>query len=95
MARICITYLMFTVFEDSLIDDTTTWNANIKWLTQNHGYLDYTASFWATNFKNAQKSAPDMILQSVLKLCNTRSRWFQAWFNVYWNRAYPDVFTPR
>jgi hypothetical protein len=34
-------HLMFTVFEDRLVDEKVDCNANIKRLTQSHGCLDY------------------------------------------------------
>jgi hypothetical protein len=40
MARTCVTYLMFTVFDDNLH----------KRQTENHGYFAYAASFWATHY---------------------------------------------
>lgn len=45
ITRTCITYLMFTVFGDGLIDETTSHKSVIKELTENHGYLSYASRF--------------------------------------------------
>jgi hypothetical protein len=90
MARICITYLMFTVFEDGIINDTHT-----EMNDANYGYLDYAASFWATHYTKVQSKSTETVLQLVLTLCDTRSRRFQIWFEVYWNMAHQGESTPQ
>ena len=80
MARICITYLMFRTFEDEFIDDTEHHRASIK----QHGYREYAASFWGIHYREAQSRKSDATIKSALTLCDTRSRRFQIWFNIYW-----------
>jgi ankyrin repeat domain-containing protein 50 len=83
MARICITYLMFTVFDDHLFGEAT--SSAIDKQTQNHGYLSYAASFWAFHHRQAQRGATKELLQSVVDICKTQGPRFQNWFYVYWN----------
>jgi hypothetical protein len=59
IAKVCVTYLMFTAFENGLIDDTRismdeTWqhyDGERSLRIENHGILNYAASFWATHLK--------------------------------------------
>jgi len=88
MARICITYLMFRSFRDDFKDDTA---AAIK----QHGYLEYAASFWGIHYKEAQSRMSNATLQSALTLCDSRSRRFQIWFNIYWNMAHKYGLAPQ
>ena len=88
MARICITYLMFRSFGDDFKADTA---AAIK----EYGYLEYAASFWGTHYKEAQNRKSDATLQSALTLCDSRSRRFQIWFNIYWNMAHKYESAPQ
>ena len=94
MARICIIYLMFTIFDDGFVGETTSHRFAIKQPTENHGYLSYAARFWATHYRRAQKRATGEILQSVLKICDTHSPRFQNWFNVHWNMVMVQPYSP-
>ena len=95
MARTCIIYLMFTIFNDGFVGEITSYESAIKQQTENHGYLSYAARFWAAHYRQAQKRATYEILQSVLKICDTHSPRFQNWFDVYWNMIYPHSSAPR
>jgi hypothetical protein len=105
MARTCIIYLMFTVFDNGFVGITIGHESAIKRLAGNresaikqpagnHGYLGYAARFWATHYQQTQGRATDEMLQLVLKICDTHSPQFQNWFNVYWNMVHPYSFTP-
>jgi ankyrin repeat domain-containing protein 50 len=89
---------MFTCFndgiirKDNLIDEVM---MNYASATYEHGYLNYTASFWATHYREAQNKATQDTLQSVLKVCDIQSRRFQTWFNIYYNMAHPRESTPQ
>ncbi|KAH8689906.1 hypothetical protein BGW36DRAFT_307105 [Talaromyces proteolyticus] len=91
MARICITYLMLRIFGDNFQDDT----AHDRDAIKQYGYLEYAASFWATHYKEAQSRKSDETLQLVFTLCDSRSRRFQIWFNIYWNTAHPYESAPQ
>jgi ankyrin repeat domain-containing protein 50 len=81
MARTCITYLMFAVFNEA---------TNHTSATDEHGYLDYAARSWAAHYRRGQKSASKEILQSVLEVCDTRCQRFRTWFDIYWNMTHPS-----
>jgi ankyrin repeat protein len=98
MTRICITYLMFTIFRDPfikndlyyyMVDDSyadaiiARYNTAIKQQVKIHGYLEYAANFWGTHYKKAQSKISDVILQSALPLYDTRSWQFQNWFTIF------------
>ena len=77
IARTCIAYLMFDVFDMSKAHPSV-----------EHGYLDYASKFWAIHYQGGQIGEPVEILPSYLKLCGTfHQTRFQTWFNIYWKSA--------
>jgi ankyrin repeat domain-containing protein 50 len=101
MTRTCMTYLMFTVFDDGFVSKTTRYeldesdNSSVKQQTEKHVYLSYAALFWATHYREAQIRATYEISQSVLEICDTHSPRFQNWFDVYWNIVDPHSAAPQ
>jgi hypothetical protein len=93
IGRTCITYLMFTDFDDKLVNDTTSNDFAIQKQTESHGYLDYAAQFWAMHYQKSQERANSKIIQSALKICDPRSRRFRICFHAYWKMA--PRFWPR
>jgi ankyrin repeat protein len=94
MARICTTYLMFTIFTKSSLEYTFNragayrdfrgfLDLAVERHVKNHSYLNYAASFWSIHYKNAQGKIPDAILQSAIALYDTRSHRFYNWTTVY------------
>jgi hypothetical protein len=88
LTSICISYLLFTEFESDplVIDDRAEYGKVSKIVdryTNKHGFLDYSATYWANHFREA-KVKEMAILESALKVCNTRSKRFLTWFQVYW-----------
>jgi ankyrin repeat protein len=93
MARICTTYLMFTVFTKPSYEYTFNHaraNGNSRGIKgrrdlavelhlKKHGYYNYAASFWTIHYKAAQSKIPDVILQSAIALYDTRSHRFYNW----------------
>jgi ankyrin repeat protein len=104
MARICITYLMFESFDSSFIDSTfdessfdvdrERYDPSVKHSVEQHGYLEYAATFWCFHYKKVQNTAPNELLQAALILCETQSERFQIWFNAYWDTAHENDLVP-
>ncbi|KAF2809192.1 uncharacterized protein BDZ99DRAFT_46958 [Mytilinidion resinicola] len=69
MAAICVTYLSFSEFDVA----TDYASAAVE-----YGYLDYAAGFWVAHFRKTQDCTTKQMLQLVLKICNTRSKWFNT-----------------
>jgi ankyrin repeat protein len=72
MAKICITYLNFTVFGLSS-------NKNNL-----DGFLLYAACFWTNHYRQAQRRVTMELLQGVLNICEPESPRYQNWACVYW-----------
>jgi len=95
IARTCISYLMFDEFGDGLVGDSASHDFNIQKQTGSRGYLNYAAEFWAMHYRKAQGRATSKIIQSVLKICDPRSRMFRTWFHTYWIIAHRCQPIPR
>ena len=78
IARTCIAYLMFNVFDESKAHTST-----------EHGYLNYTSKFWAIHYQVGQIGETMEILPLYLKLCDIPSKRFQTWFDIYWKSGHP------
>ncbi|KAH0536220.1 hypothetical protein FGG08_006887 [Glutinoglossum americanum] len=86
LAKICISYLLFDVFESQPldIDVNSVISAEVNRYTEKHHFLDYAAKHWAFHFKGAGISTDTALLKSVLDICYTQSKRFLTWFQVYW-----------
>ena len=87
LAERCVWYLLFSVFEnDPLVIDSENWLAERKVdrYTRRHDFLDYAAKHWAAHFQNAKTGEEPALLKSILEVCDTRSKRFMTWFQVYW-----------
>lgn len=86
LAKTCISYLLFDVFEEE-----------IARYTHEHGFLDYAANHWSTHFREAQRKDDELVVKSILRPCNTQSNGFHTWFRFYWRPGYgydnPREFT--
>jgi ankyrin repeat protein len=87
LAEICIRYLLFSELKnDSLVlDEIKVWDIEkqVEEDVTKHDLLDYSAKHWATHFRKA-KSEQRTILELALENCDTRSKRFITWFQVYW-----------
>ena len=102
LARICIWYLLFTVFEVKHLQPPPDSNRaprkeDVLDYTNKHPFLSYAAEFWACHFREAQYQTDMELLQSVsLKICDTQSGRFSNWFSVYWTMSKEyESFYPR
>jgi hypothetical protein len=88
LAKICISYLLFTEFESDplVIYDRPKFGEigeRVDRYTNKYNFLDYSAKYWANHFRET-KVKEMAILESALEVCNTRSKRFLTWFQVYW-----------
>ncbi|KPA41268.1 hypothetical protein FLAG1_05828 [Fusarium langsethiae] len=65
---------------------------NTKCVDQN-SFLNYSAKSWAQHFCKAAITDGATIVPSVRRLCDTRSKGFSVWFNIY--RYKKDMVPPR
>jgi ankyrin repeat domain-containing protein 50 len=87
LAKICISYLLFDAFErDPLVKEQVVYSKireRVERYTNKHDFLDYSAKHWATHFRET-KVKEKAILESTLEICDTGSKQFLTWFQVYW-----------
>jgi ankyrin repeat protein len=58
--------------------------------TELHAFLDYAAKNWAGHFREAEVKEGMALLMSARALCDTQSRQFLTWFQVYWTTVSPS-----
>ena len=88
LVEICISYLLFTVFESDplVIDDRVPRHeapSHIDRYVNGHDFLDYSAKHWGTHFRRA-KIIDGPLVKLATRVCNSRSKRFLTWFQVYW-----------
>jgi ankyrin repeat domain-containing protein 50 len=89
LAEICILYLLFDVFESHPLVmhpeiERQDIQKTVAQYTNRHVFLDYAAKHWADHFREAKIRGETALLKSALNICNTQSKRFLAWFQVYW-----------
>jgi hypothetical protein len=98
LADICISYLLFDVFESHpLITDSKAgeeYSEKTFQYTKKHDFLDYAAKHWASHFRSA-KIKEAKLLKSVLDVCNPQSKRFLTWFQVFWITINPYSRPPQ
>ena len=89
LTEICISYLMFDVFESHplAIDPELLGDDDIKSVvnqyTSSHEFLDYAANNWAIHFREAKIREEGAVLKTTLDVCDTRSNRYLTWFQVH------------
>lgn len=92
LSNICIWYLLNLEFEMNSRNGPGTSCLN----TEDMIFLDYSSKHWATHFRELLIKTQKEKKESILKLCDTKSRRFQVWFEAYWastNSKLPRGFT--
>jgi len=86
LARICIWYLFFDVFDKQplVVNANTETDQATNAYAREHDLLDYAARYWATHFRRSDVRGHRTLLNAVFALCNTRTGRFSTWFHVYW-----------
>ena len=98
LAKRCVWYLLFSVFENHpLVLDrkSLTFEESVDLYTHGHDFLDYAAKHWAAHFQNAKIGEESTLLKSTLEVCDTRSKRFMTWFQLYWITVRPYSTCPQ
>ena len=105
MARICMTYLLFDVFEDEPlllfedgVVDEKSWyrmfepcRKRMVEYNARHALFMYTLSFWPLHFRKCK--AKDELSEMWLDVCDTESQRFRTWFHSYWQLSHWQLIT--
>ncbi|KAL3439834.1 purine and uridine phosphorylase, partial [Aspergillus insuetus] len=81
LATVCVCYLNFFNCDTTISANADKDNSNI---TGSHDFLHYSAKTWTTHFREAGIIPAATILPSVLRICDTDSRSYAAWFGIFW-----------
>ncbi|KAL6886916.1 ankyrin repeat-containing domain protein [Trichoderma evansii] len=87
LAEICIWHLLAGL---EMISDSP---AHHNW---REIFLDYSAKYWASHFRQAPIETQSMMTKSILMICNVDSSCCKSWFSIYWtttNIKFPEGFT--
>lgn len=76
LAEICVIYLN--------LFDAKNANSRIESPVKGHTFLDYSAKFWGDHFREAHITDDSAIISLVLRICDSSSRSYSEWFEVYW-----------
>ena len=99
LAKSCIWYLLFTVFESHPLIIDGVHKSRIKdevnRYTKKHDFLDYAAKNWADHFRSAKISKNTILLKLTLKICDTQSKRFLTWLQVFWITVNPYSRCPQ
>jgi hypothetical protein len=89
MAKICISYLLFTVFETCpLVAD------DVGQCCNEHAFLEYAAIHWAGHCREAKFKGEATLFESMMDVCNHQSNRFQIWVQVYNHNLGPGADFP-
>ncbi|EPS39416.1 hypothetical protein H072_6795 [Dactylellina haptotyla CBS 200.50] len=92
LTSICIRHLLFKEFEsDPLTDDDNAIEYIKKYI-----FLDYSARYWVTHFKDSKVEFEYHEVPRVMRLCDTNSKSCLTWLRIYWvstNTSFPRGFT--
>ena len=90
LAKICITYLLFSVFESDPLTPNKEENPLYISYMKKHYFYSYAAQTWPTHFRLA-KDTHELSL-SWQKVCNTESNRFKSWINAWANASYYNKY---
>jgi ankyrin repeat protein len=94
MAKICISYLLFAEFESHPLVIVNDIKETVDQYTTRHAFLDYAAKHWADHFRGS-KVTETALLKPMVDVCDTQSKRFTTWFQVYWINMYPSSLYPQ
>ena len=84
LAQICITYLMFKVFQEQPLESSqehTGDRSKTRYL-EKHSFLVYAATNWILHFRKIQNRATSVMIELVLHLFDMQSERGQTWFQI-------------
>ena len=91
MSEICVSYILFDVFETHPLGWEAYHHSNKKAWTamsdrmlaaqycKEHSFFGYAASYWADHVREANLSEDSKVVDSALAICNPSSQRFQSW----------------
>ncbi|KAK6543557.1 hypothetical protein TWF694_000301 [Orbilia ellipsospora] len=92
LTSICIRHLLFEEFgSNPLTQDVQRLEYIKKYI-----FLDYSARYWVTHFKDSKIELEAYELPRIMRLCDTDSKSCLTWLRIYWastNTSFPDGFT--
>ena len=86
LAETCISYLLFAEFEMRPLvigPEFKTWEGIVDQYSNKYDFLDYAAKHWAFHFREAKIKDEGALLMSTFDICDTKSKRFLTWFQVY------------
>ena len=87
LAKICITYLLFSIFESDPLSKEYEDPLYISYM-EKHYFLSYAAKNWPTHFRLAKVTHE--LSQSWCNICNTDSNCFKSWLRANHRSWYYD-----
>ncbi|KAK3384177.1 ankyrin repeat-containing domain protein [Lasiosphaeria ovina] len=91
LCQICVWHLLFTEFETHSLDENEILSQYLG-----HVFLDYSAKNWASHSRGSGIEDDDAITDSLLAICDARTRRCLTWFRIYWadtKADFPQNFT--
>lgn len=83
LAKACLRYLSFSMFETEpmvIKSDYIYATERLSYIRE-HEFIDYAAQYWTWHFSISKED--DETSQSWLYLCDTHSKRFHTWYNIY------------
>ena len=80
VAEICIQHLLFEDFEADPLESANMLSDYVD----KHGFLEYSATYWAAHAREADAETQVALAESILEICQTNSNRFMTWFRIYW-----------
>ena len=90
LAKACLRYLSFSMFEAEpmIIKSDYIYAAERLSYIRGHDFIDYAAQYWTWHFSISKED--DEASQSWLYICDTHSKRFHTWYNIY-RATWPSV----
>ncbi|KAK0709428.1 ankyrin repeat-containing domain protein [Lasiosphaeria miniovina] len=91
LCQICVWHLLFTEFETHSLDENEILSQYLD-----HVFLHYSAKNWAYHSRASSIEDDDAITDSLLAICDARTRRCLTWFRIYWadtKADFPQNFT--
>ena len=94
VARICICYLLFTVFETDPLVLSDDWRiyedmSEVDSYNKKHVFLDYAAKHWTAHIQWTEIGKEPEFFNSALEILDSGSMRLLTWFKVYWSAFNP------
>ncbi|KAL7935646.1 ankyrin repeat-containing domain protein [Trichoderma chlorosporum] len=87
LAKICIEHLLAESKLKSASSPSNTWQSI---------FLDYSAKYWASHFRETNDDTQSLMTESILEICDVDGSCCKTWFKIYWTTTdtqFPGKFT--